>query len=339
MVSKQAANDGERQQNTDLSQIEPNDKIEFPDGGRRAWLVVIGAFLGLFTSFGWIDSANHVRKYSVVDSSHIYVYYVRYASQYYQFILSQSICCPLGASMILYSSFNCVTTWVKKRRGLAMGITASGSSLGGLIMPILVDHIINKIGFGWTMRVCAFFMLALLSVTNLTVCSRLEPNPTTSKLGDYFKNFTDIPFMLTTLAGFFYSMGMFIPITYLVTYVAAALSTIFVLGLWLPGSTNATTISFAAAFGFSSGSYTALSPALVAQISDIHDIGTRSGALYSFMSISALVGSPIGGALIAQADGAYKRLQVFTGLMIAGGTLFYLAARLKLSKGKIWAKV
>jgi MFS family permease len=98
-------------------------------------------------------------------------------------------------------------------------------------------------------------------------------------------------------------------------------------------------IVFAAAFGFSSGTYTALSPALVAQISDIHEIGTRSGAMYAFMSISALVGSPIGGSLIGTADGDYWKLQVFTGMMLAGGTLFYTLARVHLSTGKIWMKV
>lgn len=99
-----------------------------------------------------------------------------------------------------------------------MGITASGSSLGGLVMPILVDHIINRVGFGWAMRVCAFFMLALLAVTNLTVRSRLRPNATNLAFATYFRNFTDVPFVLTALASFFYSMGMFIPITYIVTY-------------------------------------------------------------------------------------------------------------------------
>jgi nitrate/nitrite transporter NarK len=140
------------------------------------------------------------------------------ASQYYQFILSQSICSPLGASMVLYYSFNCVTTWFRKKRALAMGITASGSSLGGVVMPVLVDHIINRYGFGWAMRICAFFMLGLLAVANLTVRSRLRPKPTALTLASYFKGFSDIPFMLMALASFLYSMGMFIPITYLVTY-------------------------------------------------------------------------------------------------------------------------
>ncbi|RAH57317.1 MFS monocarboxylate transporter [Aspergillus piperis CBS 112811] len=424
-MDTQDGTDEKERQDTGPSQTKSND---FPDGGLRAWLVVVGAFFGLFTSFGWTNcvgifqayyqthqlrtlSASTVSwipaismfmmfitgpfvgrlfdaygpRWLLLTGSLLHVFGLMMASlssQYYQFILSQSICSPLGASMVLYSSFNCVATWFRQKRALAMGITASGSSLGGVIMPILVDHIITRHGFGWAMRICAFLMLGLLAVTNLTVRSRLRPKPTALTLTSYFKGFTDVPFVLVTLASFLYSMGMFIPITYMVTYgehvgmstglagylvstfnaasgigrilpgyaadklgnfnisiCAAGLSTIFVLGLWLPGHSNATAIVFAAAFGFSSGTYTALSPALVAQISNIHEIGTRSGALYAFMSISALVGSPIGGSLIAAADGEYWKLQVFTGVMLAGGTLFYALARLYLSKGKIWAKV
>lgn len=31
------------------------DPSSFPDGGREAWLVVLGAFCSLFVSFGWIN--------------------------------------------------------------------------------------------------------------------------------------------------------------------------------------------------------------------------------------------------------------------------------------------
>lgn len=140
------------------------------------------------------------------------------ANEYYQFILSQAICSPLGAGMILYPCFSCVTTWFEKKRALAMGITSSGSSLGGVIMPILVDRIIHRVGFPWAMRTCAFLMLALLIVTNLTVQSRLTPRPKPSGAGDYVRHFADPPFLLTALASFFYSMGMFIPITFMVTF-------------------------------------------------------------------------------------------------------------------------
>lgn len=85
-------------------------------------------------------------------------------------------------------------------------------------MPIMVSHLMEKIGFGWTMRVTAFVMLGLLIITNLTVKSRLTPRAKDASLLDFFRAFKDPAFCLTALASFFYSVGMFVPITFMVTY-------------------------------------------------------------------------------------------------------------------------
>ncbi|KAF5608294.1 major facilitator superfamily transporter [Fusarium subglutinans] len=420
--------DTEQAKIEDTNPEQPKPDNGFPDGGLKAWTVVIGAFCGLFVSFGWTNcvgvfqayyEANQLQdlspstvswipalsmfmmfitapfigrgfdifgpRYLLLTGTLLHVFGLMMASissQYYQFILSQAICSPLGAAMILYPSFSCVTTWFRQKRALALGITASGSSLGGTILPIVVNRLIPRIGFGWTMRVCSFLLFALLVVTNLTVRSRIAPQPKEKGIIAYLRPFTSLSFVLTSLAGFFYSMGMFIPITFMVTYgehvglsnnmagylvsifnassgigrilpgyiadkignfnvsiAAATLSTIFMLALWLPGRSHESAIAFAALFGFSSGTYTAISPALIAHISDLEEIGTRSGTMYAFMSVAALTGSPIGGALISSADGSYWKLQVFAGCMIASGTAFYITARLYLTKGRLWEKV
>lgn len=31
-----------------------------PDGGRQAWMAVVGAFCGLFVSFGWINCKSRI---------------------------------------------------------------------------------------------------------------------------------------------------------------------------------------------------------------------------------------------------------------------------------------
>lgn len=126
---------------------------------------------------------------------------------------------------------------------------------------------------------------------------------------------------------------------YNVSIVAACLSTIFTLCLWLPGHTNSTAIAFSALFGFSSGTYTALTPALVAQITDISDIGTRSGAIYALSSFAGLVGSPIGGLLLTNAAGSYWKQQVFAGVMLGVGALFFLGCKLYLAKWRLFTKV
>ncbi|VTT69321.1 unnamed protein product [Fusarium fujikuroi] len=396
---------------------QPKPGTEFPDGGVKAWSVVLGSFCGLFvgvfqayyeanqlkdlspSTVSWIPALSMFMmfitaplvgrafdmfgpRYLLLAGTLLHVFGLMMASissQYYQFILSQAVCSPLGAAMVLYPSFSCVTTWFRQKRALALGITASGSSLGGTVLPIVVNRLIPRIGFGWTMRACAFLLLGLLLVTNLTVRSRVAPQPKEAGIMAYLRPFTSLSFVLTSMAGFFYSMGMFIPITFMVTYgeyvglsnnmagylvsifnassgigrilpgyiadkvgsfnvsiAAATLSTILMLALWLPGHSHESAIAFAALFGFSSGTYTAISPALIAHISDLEEIGTRSGTMYAFMSVAALTGSPIGGALISSADGSYWKLQVFAGCMIGAGTACYIAARLYLTKGRLW---
>ena len=106
------------------------------------------------------------------------------------------------------------------------------------------------------------------------------------------------------------------------------LSGILVLALWLPSRGNTPIIIFSALYGCGSGAFVSLAPALIAQISDLREVGVRNGTCFSIISIAALTGSPIGGALVPDVlHGSYTKLQVFCGVvMIAGATLF-IAAR------------
>ena len=121
--------------------------------------------------------------------------------------------------------------------------------------------------------------------------------------------------------------------------VTSFLSTILVLGLWLPARGNVPFILFAAFFGFSSGAFVSLAPALIAQISDIRQIGVRTGSMFMVISVAALVGNPIGGALIAAEKGDYTHLQIFCGVMMFAGSCVFVAARASLKGLKIMVKV
>ncbi|KAK4891330.1 hypothetical protein LTR49_028674, partial [Elasticomyces elasticus] len=59
------------------------------------------------------------------------------AQKFYQLLLAQGICSPLGASIIFYSAVPSVTTWFTKRQGLAIGIATSGGSFGGILFPLV----------------------------------------------------------------------------------------------------------------------------------------------------------------------------------------------------------
>jgi MFS family permease len=141
---------------------------------------------------------------------------VSLCTEYYQFILAQSICSSTGASCIFFAGVTSVATWFQHRRALALGITVSGSSLGGVIFPIMVDHLTGEVGFGWTMRICAFLILGLLIFANVTVKSRLHHTPKPVRLTDYVRPLRELPFVALCIGSFLFYLGIFLPFNFII---------------------------------------------------------------------------------------------------------------------------
>lgn len=116
-------------------------------------------------------------------------------------------------------------------------------------------------------------------------------------------------------------------------------SAILVVALWLPSRSNVAIIIFASLYGFGSGAFVSMAPAVVAQISDIRKIGVRTGTLFGIISIAALTGNPIGGALISRDKGAFTGLQIFGGVVMMAGSTFFVVARVNLAGVKLMKKV
>lgn len=156
------------------------------------------------------------------------------SKEYYQFFLSQSICSGIGCSFLFYPGMlasksvtvdSCLTSslviaavgsWFLRHRALAFGVVVAGSSLGGVVLPIMVQRLIPNIGFGWTMRALAFMILGLLIIANLTIKSRLPPVRRPFHFNDLVKPFTEKPFFLLSLASFFIYIGGFLPFNFII---------------------------------------------------------------------------------------------------------------------------
>ncbi|KAH8648227.1 putative MFS transporter [Ilyonectria robusta] len=331
------------------------------------FMLFMGPIVGkLYDSYG--------PRYVLLGGSLLHVFGLMMASishKYYQFLLSQGVVSAIGASAVFTPSLSAVATWFHLKRGHAFGITMSGSSTGGIIFPIMINHLIPKVGFGWSMRIAAFMILGLLIIANLTVKTRTSPHPQPPiTLKEFIAPLREKTFVLTAAGNFLFTFGLFIPINYIITQaisggmstnlanylvpilnaaslfgriipgilsdklgrfnifiVVSFLTAILILALWIPASSNAAIITFAALFGFSSGAFISLGPVLIAQISPIHKIGMRQGLLFGMMSVGALTTSPIGGAIVSSDNGSYWGVKVFAGVMCAVGSVLALLAR------------
>ncbi|KAL1920215.1 uncharacterized protein VTP21DRAFT_1361 [Calcarisporiella thermophila] len=137
-------------------------------------------------------------------------------NQIYQFFITQGILFGLGNALLFTPALAVIGQWFDKRRAYAIGIVASGSSLGGVVFPIMLHQLLSRVGFGWAVRIMAFFVLGCLSISILTVKSRLPSQCPKSliQLID-FGGFRDVRYTLAVIGAFLIFYSVFIPYFYI----------------------------------------------------------------------------------------------------------------------------
>jgi hypothetical protein len=87
-----------------------------------------------------------------------------------------------------------------KRRTLVMSLVMSGTSLGSMIHPIMLNHLLNgTVGFARGVRASAGFVSALLLIACLSMRTRGLPVPTVGYTTVVRKCSRDVLFILMTL--------------------------------------------------------------------------------------------------------------------------------------------
>lgn len=83
------------------------------------------------------------------------------SSKFWHYILSQGVLLGIGLGSSFSPALACVSSYYRRKRGLANGLLSAGSAIGGLIIPIFLSKMINNrsIGLGWALRTCGFICL------------------------------------------------------------------------------------------------------------------------------------------------------------------------------------
>ncbi|KAL4921324.1 major facilitator superfamily domain-containing protein [Aspergillus aurantiobrunneus] len=153
--------------------------------------------------------------------------------EFYQFLLAQAVSMGIWMSLLVAPSVAVVGQYIKVKRGAAMGIVISGSSLGGVIWPIVINELLKNenVGFGWTMRIVGFIMIPLLSAACLCcrpppqaqVSDNGAPQPQTREKQTRRPDFSILQKPTTgllALAFFIIYFGMFAPFFFVTSYAA-----------------------------------------------------------------------------------------------------------------------
>ncbi|EKG13701.1 Major facilitator superfamily [Macrophomina phaseolina MS6] len=137
-------------------------------------------------------------------------------TKYWQVVLAQGIAVGLGSGCLFIPSVAIVSTYFTTKKSFATGIAASGSSLGGVLYPIIFTRLQPQIGFGWATRVVAFIVLGTMAVSVAVMRVRVLPAQKRALLE--LSAFREAPFFAFSLAELLGFMGLYIPFFYLQSF-------------------------------------------------------------------------------------------------------------------------
>ncbi|KAF9983284.1 hypothetical protein BGZ75_005272 [Mortierella antarctica] len=122
--------------------------------------------------------------------------------------------------------------------------------------------------------------------------------------------------------------------------ISSLFASLSVLFIWVfTGSSIPVMFVFCVLYGFFSGSFTAIVPTVAAHLCGIKRLASVTGLVYGGIALGALIGSPVGGALLDLSDGKdYLSVQLWTGLVLAASTVMTMVLKLMMNP-KLFGRV
>ncbi|KAJ3482306.1 hypothetical protein NLG97_g7608 [Lecanicillium saksenae] len=224
--------------------------------GQKAWIFGIYNFMVFFCGLqiGPVFDA-HGPTWLMISGLLLYVatyVAIGYCQVYWHFIVVMGIVAGMATSIIFVVPVATIGQYFRARRGAATGLAMSGGSLGGVMFPLVFNHLSERLGFAWTTRVIGLITIVLLLIGCATVRQRdvfahVSGTAGKSLLPD-LRVLMSVPVFLMTAGVFFIEWGFFIGLEYVASYsiehgISRNLSYLMIVflnagsfpGRWLPG--------------------------------------------------------------------------------------------------------
>ncbi|KAJ9357879.1 hypothetical protein DTO027B9_2806 [Paecilomyces variotii] len=138
------------------------------------------------------------------------------STQYWHLMLAQGVCVGLAAGCLFVPSVAVLPQYFKQKRGLANGLAASGSSIGGVIYPIMFHKLQQEIGCPWATRVLGFVALGTCCISLSLL--RMRFMPTEKRALIQLSAFKEVHYVLFCVAMFLGFLGFYNFLVYVQPY-------------------------------------------------------------------------------------------------------------------------
>ncbi|RDW73651.1 hypothetical protein BP5796_07093 [Coleophoma crateriformis] len=196
----------------------PQSDISWVGSVQVFLLFFIGTFTGRLTDAGYFHLVFALGTLLYA----IGIFMVSLSTAYWQVFLAQGVCMGLGMGCLFCPALSILSTYFSTKRSLAIGIAAAGSGTGGMVFPAMVQQLLPKVGFPWTIRAVGFIQLTALVACNIGIRPRTLPRKT-GALVDW-QSFKEMPYVLFAVGMFFNFCGVYGPFYFLGTYARQNLS-------------------------------------------------------------------------------------------------------------------
>ena len=144
------------------------------------------------------------------------IFATSFATKYWQLFLSQGLCMGIANGLQFTPGMALLSTYFAKNRSFAVGVGNLGSCTGGIVYPVIVQQLLPRIGFPWTVRVIGFVMVITNAITISFFRTRLPPR----KAGPIveWSAFRELPYVLFCAAMFFNFWGIYFAFYYVGLY-------------------------------------------------------------------------------------------------------------------------
>lgn len=292
------------------------------------------------------------------------------STQVWHLFLAQGVTFGIGAGCCYLPAVSVPSEYFKKKRALALGITAAGSSVGGVIWPIAIKRLLVSVGFAWTNRIIGFIFIPVLVFMVWATKPRLKHAEQKVSF-ELLKNWRFLVLCGAQLVGMF---GVFPALFYVDTYgerlgnlppsvldysVAilnassilgrigpayladrvgrlnvltpfVCLTGIFPLAFWLPSRGEALFVLFLVTWGIASGCFISMFPSCVGQLFGVKHTLSGIALLNMAACPGALAGGAIGGKFLPLPHLAHG-IEGFTGLICFSGAVMLVSSLVLLS--------
>ncbi|TID02669.1 Monocarboxylate transporter 10 [Colletotrichum higginsianum] len=145
-------------------------------------------------------------------------------------IVTQGVLYAVGGAIAYCPCILYIDQWFVRRKGFAYGVMWSGTGLAGVVLPLMMEHLLGRMGFRTTLRLWSGLLFALTAPLAFFIKPRLPASSTTHATpATHARPFSNLrfalsrPFALHQAANVVEALGFFLPGIYLPSYAQSAL--------------------------------------------------------------------------------------------------------------------